>query len=107
MFDALPPHRPRRRRNLHCRRSRGKCCGQRGCPRGFIVPTFGQACRLLWLVRVLRWKQTHAAIEVGVSSGTASRIVRGERYPNARPIPFVPRRRPGGCGHPDQGVLPL
>ena len=106
MFDALPPHRPRRRRNTRRRSARGACCGNHGCPRGRIVPTYAQACRLLWLVRVLGWKQAHAAIEVGVSSGTASRVVRRVRFPNARPVPFVPRRG-GGCAHPDQGVLPF
>ena len=44
------------------------------------------------------WTQANAAIEVGVSSGTASRIVRRLRFPDARPVPLVPRRRGGRGG---------
>jgi len=82
------------------------CCGCIGCPRGRIRPTYEQACRLLWLVCVKGWTQTHAANEVGVSSGTASRIVRGLRFPDAQPVPIPIRRRESPTSH-RQAELPF
>ena len=101
-----PGHWPFRRSRIRLP-ARDACCGCAGCPRGPIRPTFAQACRLLWLVRVKGWTQAHAANEVGVSSGTASRIVRRLKFPEARPVPVVPRRRGGGCAPPHQGILPF
>ena len=65
-----------------------------------------QACHVLWAVRVMGWTQAHAASALRLSSGTVSRIVRGLRFPNARPIP-MPGFKRAGCGRPVQGVLPF
>ncbi len=96
---SWPFRHPRRRVHLP---AADACCGCHGCPRGPIRPTFAQACRLLWLVRVKGWTQANAAIEVGISATSASHIVRRRKFPNAWPVPFVPCRR-GGCAAHRQG----
>lgn len=49
---------------------------------------FAKACHVLWCVWVLGWTQTHAAIAVGLNSGTVSHIVRGRRFTSAYPVPL-------------------
>lgn len=94
----------RRPRRIHLPAPAVACCGCSGCPRGPIRPTFAQACRLLWLVRVKGWTQVNAAIEVSIGATSASLIVRRRKFPDAWPAPFAPRRRGGGgCAARRQG----
>ncbi len=52
------------------------------------------------------WAQAHAASALRLSSGPVSRVVRGLRFPDARPIP-MPGCKRAGCGRPVPGVLPF
>jgi hypothetical protein len=57
-------------------------------PRGEFPCTFPKACYALWGVLVMRWSQTRTAHVVGLPAGTESHVVRGERFPDAYPIPL-------------------
>jgi hypothetical protein len=48
--------------------------------------TYLQACHILWWVYVSGQTQTHAAIMVGVNSGTANHVIHRRRFPDAFPI---------------------
>jgi hypothetical protein len=45
-----------------------------------------KACHVLYLVKVLRWTQTQAAIKLELNVGTVCHIVHGRRFPNAVPM---------------------
>jgi hypothetical protein len=47
-----------------------------------------KACNILYAVRVLKWTQTRAAIFFELNGGYVSKIVRGERFTTAFPLPF-------------------
>jgi hypothetical protein len=48
--------------------------------------TYLKACNILWLVKVAHVTLTHAAIVVGVNSGTACHVCHGRRFPTAYPV---------------------
>jgi len=50
--------------------------------------TYEKACHVLWAVNVMGLSQTHAAIIVGLNSGTVCHVVHRRRFPNAVPRPF-------------------
>ena len=47
-----------------------------------------KACHILFAVRILKWTQTRAAIFFELNGGYVRKIVRGLRFPSARPLPF-------------------
>ena len=50
---------------------------------------FKKACEILYAVKVMGWSQTKAAIDLRVNVGTVSKVIRGKRHPDAKPIPPV------------------
>jgi hypothetical protein len=46
---------------------------------------FRKACHVLWLVRVEKTSQTHAALIVGLNVGTVCHVIHGRRFPEAYP----------------------
>ena len=46
-----------------------------------------KACHCLWAVRVAKWTLTQTAIFLELNVGTVSYVVRGLRFPDARPLP--------------------
>ena len=54
--------------------------------KGYYPCTFLKACHVIWAVYVMGWSQTRAAIEIGLNSGTVSKVVRRRRHPHAYPV---------------------
>jgi hypothetical protein len=87
-MDAFPPAFGPIRFSGNNRRVKAACCGLRGCPRGRASPTYMDACHARWAFWEMGWTQAAIANELRLSSGTVSRLVRGERFPGARPVPM-------------------
>lgn len=49
---------------------------------------FDKACNVLWLVRMMGFSQSQAAVIVGLNVGTVCHVIHGRRFPNAYPVPL-------------------